>query len=494
MPFSFRTADGIDYVLTLWWDAVIEHRSRVREAIKGLRYFTENIRPGYKATSQEKSRIDQLIVAASECHLTKTKEEDNEDDDDQDEPLPKIKRKVLCELCQAKLVLIEYECKIFDKTFNEERQEGEGTWKPSHQEWIIRHLLMALKRDSVEAGEIREADNFAQLVDKLKAEYKELSKFWVEINYTASAYDELNMCKLQLNVIDPELLKKGEKMKRNEISVHTIELTKDQFQIELNNAELEFMKSTRNLSYLKHLSSNPEVHPCPICDLKPVDKYSVWDCGHQMCIQCLLKMKKYNGVNLNCPVCRNLQSFRDINFVTVVNRGGKAHVSGKYSAKIIRIVEEVQGLLKEEKTVKIIIFSQWDVNLTVIQKALEENKITARLKSNKPQEVIEEFKSADVTCLLLPLSWGSKGLNLIEATHVFLVEPILNPSEELQAVGRVHRIGQTRPTVVHRFIVEQTVEETIYNTVSNDLTGKWKCREITVENVKKLFQLNSSGE
>nr|XP_014353888.1 PREDICTED: E3 ubiquitin-protein ligase SHPRH-like [Latimeria chalumnae] len=79
---------------------------------------------------------------------------------------------------------------------------------------------------------------------------------------------------------------------------------------------------------------------------------------------------------------------------------------------------------------------------------------------HKFQENLSAFKyNPNINILLLPLHTGSNGLNIIEATHVLLVEPILNPAHELQAIGRVHRIGQTKPTVVHRFLIKATIEE-----------------------------------
>eukprot|EP00967_Tisochrysis_lutea_P153110 scaffold301448_cov17-Tisochrysis_lutea.AAC.2 len=52
--------------------------------------------------------------------------------------------------------------------------------------------------------------------------------------------------------------------------------------------------------------------------------------------------------------------------------------------------------------------------------------------------------------LLLNMTSGGAGLNITEAQHVLFAEPLLDAAAEAQAIGRVHRIGQTRETHVHR--------------------------------------------
>jgi len=41
------------------------------------------------------------------------------------------------------------------------------------------------------------------------------------------------------------------------------------------------------------------------------------------------------------------------------------------------------------------------------------------------------------------------------------MEPAIDPAAEQQAAGRVHRLGQTNPVVVKRFLYKRTVEDRI---------------------------------
>lgn len=58
------------------------------------------------------------------------------------------------------------------------------------------------------------------------------------------------------------------------------------------------------------------------------------------------------------------------------------------------------------------------------------------------------------------------GLTLVNATHVYLCEPLVNTALEVQAMSRIHRIGQKHRTTVWMFCIASTVEEGIYKLAS----------------------------
>lgn len=69
----------------------------------------------------------------------------------------------------------------------------------------------------------------------------------------------------------------------------------------------------------------------------------------------------------------------------------------------------------------------------------------------KTQEQLTSSKSVRV--LMMLVQHGANGLNLLEAQHVILMEPLLNPAAEAQAISRIHRVGQDKKTFIHRFLV-----------------------------------------
>jgi len=71
---------------------------------------------------------------------------------------------------------------------------------------------------------------------------------------------------------------------------------------------------------------------------------------------------------------------------------------------------------------------------------------------------------------MLSLENSASGTQLEIASHVLILDPVTGTSDQVratdaQAIARYHRIGQTRPVEVVRFIVVDTVEQEDYEKV-----------------------------
>ena len=56
---------------------------------------------------------------------------------------------------------------------------------------------------------------------------------------------------------------------------------------------------------------------------------------------------------------------------------------------------------------------------------------------------------------------GQCGITLTAASRVYLLEPCVLPSDEVQAAGRISRLGQTKAISLVRLVAKDTVDEAI---------------------------------
>ncbi|MBK6847419.1 MAG: DEAD/DEAH box helicase [Proteobacteria bacterium] len=133
------------------------------------------------------------------------------------------------------------------------------------------------------------------------------------------------------------------------------------------------------------------------------------------------------------------------------------------SSKLELLTETLRQALAEGH--KALVFSQWTSLLDLTEPLLRAAAIDfLRLDgaTRDRQAVIDAFQSAaGPPVLLISLKAGGVGVTLTAADHVFLLDPWWNPAVEDQAADRAHRIGQTRPVLIHRLVAEDTVEERV---------------------------------
>ena len=180
-------------------------------------------------------------------------------------------------------------------------------------------------------------------------------------------------------------------------------------------------------------------------------------------------------------------------------------------------METLVELVKTHPKEKTLIFSQFISEMDIVHDLLGQEGLTIfRIDGSVPKEIrterIKQFRSCTTQCaFLIQIKAGGQGLNLQEATRVYITSPSWNPATELQAIGRAHRTGQTQKVYVRKLIYKGTedipsVEESIMNlqghkaSVSADVLNDPRLIKqiptktnhgVTLRDLKKLFSHNT---
>ena len=133
--------------------------------------------------------------------------------------------------------------------------------------------------------------------------------------------------------------------------------------------------------------------------------------------------------------------------------------------KIAELLLEINAMTLRDPRSKCVVFSQFLGVLDVASEELVARGIGfVRLDGNCKQHeradaLLEFFSNPNVKVFLLSMRSGAVGLTLTAADHCFIMDIAQNSAIEEQAIDRIHRIGQTRPVTVKRFVMRDTVEE-----------------------------------
>jgi E3 ubiquitin-protein ligase SHPRH len=508
MANKFQSVRGLQYVLSDQVDQLDTLRATVVEQLEQLtstdpQHFVDSV-------------VDCCLRPAVQQHAHKPEH-------------------LLCAFCLADKHLTKYEGKLFfcvqkgmcevdettDQSTSQVSTRQQVTWADSETEKAFKAIINFAKnfagdKEAVEFGILN-----LKLFEALKKEFRCLRPVWMSLRERVCAIDEMRMAITRMRlrepnepICDPPLA--------NVIDLSEFEVRQFKFSSDKIIARNELSRKKGQLRYLNSLSKSQNgldslhnLDPCPVCNQKLTTRWSVLQCGHCYCLSCMdMLIDHYSGTSgtspsknhrcLTCAVCRQTTLYSDISFVTLRQKDdtdsrpddADIEVKGDHSTKIEGVVRCLLKIQRSDKDAKALVFSTWTEVLNILADALTDNNINFRMlqASRKFEEHLESFKNnPEVQVLLLPIHSGSNGLNLIEATHVLLVEPVLNTTQELQAIGRVHRIGQTRPTVVHRFLVRGTIEVRMFNLLQA-VNAPHECHSaedtsLTIGDLNKLFEI-----
>ncbi|KAL1821631.1 hypothetical protein DCAR_0418060 [Daucus carota subsp. sativus] len=125
---------------------------------------------------------------------------------------------------------------------------------------------------------------------------------------------------------------------------------------------------------------------------------------------------------------------------------------------------------------RVLLFAQMTKMLNILEDYMNYRKYRyLRLDGSSTimdrRDMVRDFQlRSDIFVFLLSTRAGGLGINLTAADTVIFYESDWNPTLDLQAMDRAHRLGQTKDVTVYRLICKETVEEKILQRASQKST------------------------
>ncbi|KAK4228750.1 putative Chromodomain-helicase-DNA-binding protein [Podospora fimiseda] len=156
------------------------------------------------------------------------------------------------------------------------------------------------------------------------------------------------------------------------------------------------------------------------------------------------------------------QAIEDRNLDPELTRRNLIEASSK-----LMLLELMLPKLKERGH-RVLIFSQFLDQLTILEDFLtslnlRHERLDGKQSSMEKQKKIDAFNAPDsnLFCMLLSTRAGGVGINLATADTVIILDPDWNPHQDIQALSRAHRIGQTKKVLCFQIMTVDSAEEKI---------------------------------
>eukprot|EP00095_Tigriopus_kingsejongensis_P004239 maker-scaffold711_size108467-snap-gene-0.24 protein:Tk04239 transcript:maker-scaffold711_size108467-snap-gene-0.24-mRNA-1 annotation:"e3 ubiquitin-protein ligase shprh" len=331
--------------------------------------------------------------------------------------------------------------------------QRKGTWADCEAQRLLRAIskFARHKGDNFASDILDDMNRHQKLFEAMKKEFRFLRILWRQIYDLVAGVDELNMSVLRLRLrFEDEPSTSQNSLKQRKTNHHGTDLAtrqKDRFESiyilekhelpaqKLNlisdctvaksqfrkvHGQLLYLENLKNSDYGKKGGANPEL--CPICRSELGMKWSVLQCGHCFCIDCVKVLAE--GIHgeshhirktLKCPICRSITHQAEISYVSTEVEGVNSdeerkaldQVKGSLSTKMEAVVRTIMAIQADDPESKSLVFSTWPDVLDILGSALSENDIpyASLTEQAKFKRNLQKFKNRqDVKVLLLPIS------------------------------------------------------------------------------------------